>query len=112
MQHYLGFFFLSLVYFNAFFIYLCSLISVFLFTFFSLFRFKIISCIFYFFYFALSSIFIYFNAFVILFFIIALSFYFIYLLCFRMYLGTNVNINENIALHTYLFIPLYALECI
>jgi hypothetical protein len=24
-----------------------------------------------------------------------------------MYLGTNVNINENPALHAYLFIPLY-----
>jgi hypothetical protein len=24
-----------------------------------------------------------------------------------MYLGTNVNINENLALHAYLFIPLY-----
>jgi hypothetical protein len=25
-----------------------------------------------------------------------------------MYLGTNVNINENLASHAYLFIPLYA----
>jgi len=24
-----------------------------------------------------------------------------------MYLGTHVNINENLALHVYLFIPLY-----
>jgi len=30
------------------------------------------------------------------------------LLCFIMYLGTNVNINVNIALHAYLFILVYA----
>jgi len=27
-----------------------------------------------------------------------------------MYLGTNVNINENIALHEYLFIPLLRIK--
>jgi len=47
-------------------------------------------------------------------FIFHLSFYlFIYLfipLRFRMYLRTNVNIYENIALHAYLFIPLLRIK--
>ena len=80
---------------HAFFYYLFYLLAVFsLFSviislffiyqlYFSLFSFNIISCILYLF-----------------------ATLFLYLLCFMMYLGTNVNINENLALHTYLFIPL------